>query len=122
MTLLTYENEGGNMSNQNTFSKVAIFKGKQIRKTIYKNEWWFSISDIIEVLADSADPKQYIKKMRQRDPELNINWGTICTPLEMIAEDGKNRKVNCANTEASSVSSNLFRPPNPSHSSAGWPR
>lgn len=55
--------------------------------------------DVIEILTDSDDPKQYIKKMRQRDPQLNANWGTICTPLEMVAQDGKKRKVNCANTE-----------------------
>jgi hypothetical protein len=35
----------------------------------------FSVSDLVEVLADSADPRQYIKKMRQRDPELNFNFG-----------------------------------------------
>jgi prophage antirepressor-like protein len=88
------------MSHQGALTKIVVFKGNKIRKVIYKNEWWFSISDIIEALTDSADPKQYIKKMRQRDPELNSYWGTICTPLEMIAEDGKNRKVNCANTES----------------------
>ena len=88
------------MSHQGALTKIAIFKGKQIRKVIHNNEWWFSISDVIEALTNSADPKQYIKKMRQRDSELNSYWGTICTPLEMIAEDGKNRKVNCANTES----------------------
>lgn len=79
--------------------KLAVFKGKKIRRTLHKNEWWFSIADIVEALTDSPDPKQYIKKVRQRDPELNSNWGTICTPLELIAEDGKKRKINCANTE-----------------------
>ncbi len=69
--------------------KIAVFKGRQIRKTIYNNEWWFSVADIVEVLTDSADVKQYIKKIRSRDSELNTYWGTICTPLEMIAKDGK---------------------------------
>ena len=64
-------------------TNIAVFKGKEIRKTIHKNEWWFSVSDVVEALTDSADPKQYIKKMRQRDPELNSYWGTICTPLEI---------------------------------------
>jgi prophage antirepressor-like protein len=53
---------------------IAVFKGNKIRKTIHKNEWWFSISDVVAALTDSADPKQYIKKMRQRDPELS-SWG-----------------------------------------------
>ncbi|MFC1771458.1 hypothetical protein ACFLZV_06195 [Candidatus Margulisiibacteriota bacterium] len=64
--------------------KLAVFKGKKIRRTIHNNEWWFSVSDIVEALTDSVDSKQYIKKMRSRDSELNNNWGTICTPLEMI--------------------------------------
>jgi DNA-damage-inducible protein D len=80
-------------------SHIAVFKGKEIRKIIYKNEWWFSVSDVVEVLTDSSDPKQYIKKMRQRDTELNSYWGTICTRLELIAPDGKVRETNCANTE-----------------------
>ncbi|MBM4350253.1 MAG: Bro-N domain-containing protein [Deltaproteobacteria bacterium] len=80
-------------------TNIAVFKGKEIRKTIHKKEWWFSVSDVVEALTDSADPKQYIKKMRQRDPELNSYWGTICTPLEIMAPDGKKRETNCANTE-----------------------
>src|SRR4030043_2240504 len=80
-------------------TNIAVFKGKEIRKTIHKNEWWFSVSDVVEALTESADPKQYIKKMRQRDPELNSYWGTICTPLEIMAPDGKRRETNCANTE-----------------------
>jgi len=80
-------------------SKIAIFRGKEIRKTIHNNEWWFSVSDIVEALTDSADPKQYIKKMRQRDPELDSYWGTICTPLVLKAPDGKMRESNTANTE-----------------------
>lgn len=87
------------MSNKAKATKIAIFHKKEIRKTIHKNEWWFSVSDIVEALTDSADVKQYIKKMRQRDPELNSYWSTICTPLEMTAKDGKTRKITSANTE-----------------------
>lgn len=50
-------------------------------------EWYFSVQDVIAVLTDSKDPKQYIKKMRTRDPELNSNWGTICTPVEVIESE-----------------------------------
>ena len=64
-----------------------------------QEEWYFSVQDAVAVLADSKDPKQYIKKMRTRDPELNVNWGTSCTPVQMIAADGKRRKVQAANTE-----------------------
>jgi DNA-damage-inducible protein D len=80
-------------------TNIAIFRGKEIRKTLHNNEWWFSVSDVVAALTDSADPKQYIKKMRQRDPELSSYWGTICTPLDITAPDGKIRETNCANTE-----------------------
>ena len=70
-------------------TKIAVFQGKEIRKVLYHDKWWFSVSDVVEVLTDSAGPKQYIKKMRQRDSELNSYWGTICTPLEILASDGK---------------------------------
>ena len=87
------------MSEDKQTTQIALFKGREIRKTIHNNEWWFSITDVIAVLTDSADTKQYIKKMRKRDPELNSYWGTMCTPLELIAPDGKKRQTNCSNTE-----------------------
>jgi len=79
-------------------TKIALFEGKQVRKTLYKNEWYFSIQDIVSVLTDSSDPKQYLKKMRQRDLELNTYWGTFCTLVEMPTPDGKNRKILSSNT------------------------
>ena len=68
-------------------NKIVVFQDRKIRRTWFNDEWWFCISDIVEVLTDSADVKQYIKKMRSRDVELSSYWGTICTPLEMIARD-----------------------------------
>lgn len=78
---------------------LTFFQGMPIRKIWYKNELWFSVFDIVQVLTGSSDTKQYIKKLRQRDPVLYSNWGTICTPLPMIAPDGKMRETNCVNTE-----------------------
>lgn len=78
--------------------KLALFEGKQVRKTYYKNDWWFSVFDVVLALTDSSDPKQYLKKMRSRDSDLNSYWGTFCTPLEMVALDGKKRKVVCSST------------------------
>lgn len=82
-------------------NKIKVFENKNIR-TVWNDEeeeWYFSVIDVIEVLTASADPKQYIKKMRSRDPELNANWGTICTPVEMIALDGKRRKIQASTTK-----------------------
>lgn len=56
----------------------------------------FSIVDVVEFLTDSTDAKQYVKRMRARDPLLNSKWGTICTPVEMTAKDGRHRKVQAA--------------------------
>jgi len=78
--------------------KLAIFKGKEIRRTIHNNEWWFVIADVVSVLTDSANPADYIKKMRTRDKELAKGWGQIVTPLSVDTQGGKQR-VNCANTE-----------------------
>ena len=58
-----------------------------------------SVFDVVKALTESKDPKQYIKKMRTRDTELGSKWGTICTPLQMLAPDGKMRKTQAANVE-----------------------
>ena len=85
--------------NINHNNKLALFEQKAIRRVWKDNKWYFSVVDIVEALTDSNDPKQYIKKMRQRDEMLDAKWGTICTPLEMIAKDGKKRKGMASDTE-----------------------
>jgi len=79
-------------------TKIALFKGRKIRKTIHKNEWWFVIVDVVAALTDSLQPDGYLKDMRRRDPELSKGWGPIATPL-FIKTEGGQQKVNCANTE-----------------------
>lgn len=79
-------------------TKIAIFKGKSVRKTIYQNEWWFVVEDIILALIDSSDPKQYASRMKQRDPELAKGWVQIVHTLSVKTEGGR-QKMNCANTE-----------------------
>ena len=82
-------------------NSIQLFEDRKIRTAWdeEQEEWYFSVQDVIAVLAESSDPKQYIKKMRARDPELSANWGTICTPVQMLAADGKMRKIQAANTE-----------------------
>ena len=80
-------------------NQIIVFQDKKIRRIWHKDEWYFSAVDMVSALTDSTDPKQYVKKLRQRDPVLSSNWGTICTPLQILASDGKLRKTNCANTE-----------------------
>lgn len=81
--------------------KIQLFENQTIRTAwdAEQEEWYFSVVDVVHALTDSTDPKQYIKKMRSRDPELGGKWGTICTPVEMVAADGKKRKIQAANIE-----------------------
>ena len=81
-----------------TDTKIAIFKGRKIRRTLHQNEWWFVIVDVVAVLTDSVQPDGYLKDMRRREPELNKGWGQIATPL-LIETEGGSQKINCANTE-----------------------
>ena len=82
-------------------SSIKLFESKQIRTVWNEQEqkWYFSVQDIIEILTDSSDAKQYIKRMLSRDELLKSNWGTICTLVEMQAVDGKRRKVQAATTQ-----------------------
>ena len=84
-----------------TMQDLKLFDQRQIR-TIWNEEqekWYFCVVDVVEALTDSNDVKQYIKRLRQRDSELNFVWGTICTPHQFISTDGKKHAVNCASIE-----------------------
>ncbi|MBU3942819.1 Bro-N domain-containing protein [Patescibacteria group bacterium] len=80
-------------------TKIAIFKGKQIRKIIYKNEWWFSVVDVVEVLTESVDAGAYWRKLKQRLIEEGSEVVTFCHGLKLQAQDTKMRETDCANTE-----------------------
>ena len=82
-------------------SNIKLFESKKIRSVWNDEEqkWYFSVADVVEALTDTVNAKDYIKKMRKRDSELNFNWGTICPPLEMTAADGKKRKIQAATVE-----------------------
>ena len=86
------------MSNE---SIIQVFEGKNIRIVWNEQEekYYFAVADIVQVLTDSADVKQYIKRMRSREAELDSVWGTICTPHQFVSTDGKKHAVNCASLE-----------------------
>lgn len=77
---------------------MVVFKGKNIRRTLHQNEWWFVVTDVVEALTDTPNPTDYIKKMRSRDEELARGWGQLVTPL-LVETAGGPQKLNCANTE-----------------------
>ena len=82
-------------------SNIKLFESKQVRSDWNEQEqkWYFSVQDVVEILTDSTDIKQYIKRMLSRDEQLKGNWGTICTLVEMEAADSKRRKVQAADTK-----------------------
>ncbi|MGD9579171.1 MAG: Bro-N domain-containing protein [Syntrophorhabdus sp.] len=80
-------------------TKIALFRGKKIRKTIYQSEWWFSVVDVCEVLTDSVDAGAYWRKLKQRLQEEGSEVVTFCHGLKLSAPDGKMRETDCANTE-----------------------
>jgi DNA-damage-inducible protein D len=82
-------------------NSIKLFESKQIRAVWVEEtqKWYFSVQDVIEVLTESTDVKQYIKRMLSRDFLLKTNWGTICTPVEMIAADGKRRKIQASDAK-----------------------
>jgi prophage antirepressor-like protein len=85
------------MNEDNNFA-IQIFEGRKVRIAwdAEQEKYFFAVSDVVEILTDSTDVKQYIKRMRARDPELNSRWGTICTPTRMMAADGKYYKTQAA--------------------------
>ena len=80
-------------------TKIAIFKGKEIRKILHKNEWWFSVIDVCDALVSSLDPGAYWRKLKQRLSEESNEVVTFCHGLKLPASDGKNYITDCANTE-----------------------
>ena len=79
---------------------IQLFEEKKVR-TVWDDEqekWYFSVVDVVEVLTDSVNPSDYIKKMKKRDPQLAEGWGQIVTPLLLQTAGGKQR-VNCASQE-----------------------
>jgi hypothetical protein len=80
-------------------TKIAIFHGKQIRKLFFKDEWWFSVVDVIALLTDSSDSGAYWRKLKQRLLEEGSQVVTFCHGLKLEASDGKKYTTDCANTE-----------------------
>lgn len=78
-------------------NKLALFEEKEIRKVWHENEWYFSVEDVVFALTDSLNAKDYIKKMKKRNPSLAEGWGHFVTPLKLDTKGGI-QKVSCSNT------------------------
>ncbi|MCX6238926.1 MAG: Bro-N domain-containing protein [Bacteroidia bacterium] len=79
---------------------IKLFESKQIRSVWneFDQKWYFVITDVVQVLTDTTNPSDYIKKVRKRDDQLSQGWGQIVTPLYVETTGGK-QKMNCANAQ-----------------------
>ena len=88
------------MNKEGSLTKIAVFKGKHIRRVLVKGEWWFSIVDVVSVLTDSENPRDYWYKMKIREnDESGVELSTFCRQLKLESNDGKKYSTDCANTE-----------------------
>lgn len=81
-------------------TKIAIFKGKKVRKTIHQNEWWFSVIDVVSALAETDRPRKYWSDLKNKLEKEGYNEvSEKIGQLKLEAPDGKLRETDCANTE-----------------------
>jgi hypothetical protein len=80
-------------------NKMIIFQGKKIRRIWHKNEWFFSVVDVVEALTDSPTPRQYWGKIKDREFKA-LQLSPIWIQLKLLSADGKKYATDCANTKA----------------------
>lgn len=76
--------------------KIIVFQEKQIRRVWHNEEWFFSVVDVIEVLTESPNPRNYWSMLKKREPQLY----TICVQLKLASADGKKYATDCADTQS----------------------
>jgi DNA-damage-inducible protein D len=81
--------------------KMVVFGAKQIRRIWHEEQWFFSVVDIIAVLTDSDNPRNYWNMMKARErKESEVQLSTLCVQLKLTSSDGKSYKTDCVNVEA----------------------
>ena len=88
------------MSAPKETDKIAVFKGREVRRVLIEGKWWFSVVDVVSVLTDSDNPRDYWYKMKIREKdEADVQLSTICRQFKLTAPDGKKRETDCTDTE-----------------------
>lgn len=83
------------MNKLQNVSEPIIFQQKEIRRVWHKDEWWFSVVDIVEVLSESPSPRQYWGMLKLRENQLL----TICLQLKLTSKDGKKYNTDCVSMQ-----------------------
>lgn len=81
-------------------NKLVVFQDKKIRRIWHNEEWYFSVIDVVQVLTDSNNPRNYWSMLKKRELDLGIELSTNCVQLKLEAPDGKLRETDCANTKS----------------------
>jgi len=82
-------------------SNIKLFEEKKVRSqwNEVEQQWYFSVVDVVEILTDSPDSKDYWYRMKKREKLSGIELSTICRQLKMESSDGKKYSTDCSNTE-----------------------
>ena len=83
---------------RNSAKHIAIFEQKEVRRVWHDERWYFVVEDVVLALIESADPKQYIQRMKLRDPELAKGYVQFVHTLDVPTKGGM-QKMNCADLE-----------------------
>jgi len=87
----------------NPETSMAVFQGKDIRRTWHEDRWYFSVVDVVGVLTESTNQRDYWYRLKRREAESSgIELSTFCRRLKLTAEDGRSRETDCANTASDS--------------------
>ncbi|MCK4997776.1 Bro-N domain-containing protein [Candidatus Pacearchaeota archaeon] len=79
--------------------KIIVFNDKNIRRVLHDGEWFFSVVDVVGVLSESVDSKDYWYRLKRRELEHGIQLSTNCRQLKLESKDGKKYMTDCANKE-----------------------
>ena len=86
-------------NNSNNNNRIALFEDSEIRRISVGDEWYYSVVDVIKALTDSNNPRNYWNMLKSRELEIGVELYTICVQLKLMANDGKKRLTDCADTE-----------------------
>ncbi|MFH1211957.1 MAG: Bro-N domain-containing protein [Candidatus Woesearchaeota archaeon] len=81
-------------------NKLAVFQDKKIRRILHNGAWYFSVIDVVQVLTDSDNPRNYWSMLKKRELEAGIELSTNCVQLKIPSADGKSYLTDCANTKS----------------------
>lgn len=79
-------------------ANIQLFENRQVRSTFFEGKWYFVVEDVVRILTDSINPKDYIKKLKKRDPELGKGWGQF-VPTLLVETSGGKQRMSCANVQ-----------------------